>query len=465
MYLTAHAESVTGKWLFLFLLGFTALCFSGHGSSVDENLVVQVVDSFVHKGELTVAPMFQALLGEDSKYYSRYGFGFPLLLLPFFLIGKALSFVAPQSPAYCGNVFMFVMLWSSVLCTAYLGWLFYRLCLLLDGKPVFSALLAIALIIGTTFLPYSQTLYRLTASGTLLILVLYAVLRYEKYTEKRCLIWLFCLTSFGLNLREDLVIGLCWIGVYCLFIPNTSQRFWAANAIFWGAVFGLLLWGGHNVIRFDSLYINNYSDVHLDYPMIVSIPQLLWGAKRGILSYSPLCLLLILSVGYCNNRYKRKLWLLCFFIFTSYLLLYGKSDFWHGGVCYGPRHMYFVLPFALLPGIWFWDKWYSSKTVMIAGLFIIGMIMNLPGVYAHPGRYQSFFEAPPFYSLLFKPVESLDYAGMEDLDLWWFRMIKIDFFSIWTVLFMIVLMLTAYSGYCLYQSIMNDQKDPIKPHE
>lgn len=449
-------ETHAGKWLFCFLLGCTALCFSGHGSSVDENLVVQVVDSFVHKGELTVAQMFQSLPGGDGKHYSRYGFGYPLLLLPFFLVGKTLSFVVPQSPAYCGNVFMFVMLWSSVLCTAFLGWLFYQLCLLLDGKPVYAALLALCLIIGTTFLPYSQTLYRLTASGTLLLWVLYLVLRYKKWKKKIDLLWIFLLTALGLNLREDLVIGLFWIGVYCLFLPNTHQRIWTANAVFWGAVFGLILWGGHNVLRFGSLYINNYSDVHLDYPLIVSAPQLLFGAKRGIITYSPLCLLLLFSVRHCYIQQKTRVWLLCFFIFTSYLLLYGKSDFWHGGVCYGPRHMYFVLPFAILPGIWFWDKWRSWKTPMIAGMFIIGMVMNLPGVYAHPGRYQSFFEAPPFLSLLFKPVESLDYAGFEDLDLWWMRMMKIEFFSIWTVMFMMVLLLTVYSGYCLYQCLRDE---------
>ncbi len=97
---TQSQDQSTGRWLFLFLLGICTLCFSGHGSSVDENLIVQVVDSFVHKGELTVAKMFQALPEEDGKYYSRYGFGYPLLVLPFFLFAKMMSWIVPLTSGH-----------------------------------------------------------------------------------------------------------------------------------------------------------------------------------------------------------------------------------------------------------------------------------------------------------------------------------------------------------------------------
>jgi hypothetical protein len=453
-------ESNTGRWLFCFLLGFTSLCYAGHGSSVDENLIVQVIYNFVHDGELTVAQMFQALPAEDGKYYSRYGFGYPLLLLPFFLLAKLLHTWIPESPAYCGNIYMFVMLWTSTLNTAFLGWLFYKLCLLIGGKSNHAAILSLGLIICTSFLPYSQTLYRLTASGTLLVGVLYLILRYEQNGKKINLLWIALLTALGLNIREDLVIGLLWIGVYCLFIPNLSKKLWASNAVFWGAVLGMMLWGGHNFIRFGSVYVENYADVHLNYPLIISVPQLLWGYKRGIITYSPLCLLLLFSIRHGLIQQKIKLYLLCVLIFTTYLFLYGKSDFWHGGVCFGPRHMYFALPFAFLPGIWFMQDNKRWKLYLISLLGLCGFIMNLPGVYAHPGKYQSFFDAPSFFSLLMKPPESLDYVGFDDLDLWWLRMMKIDFTSIWTVLFLIILMLTTYSGYCLYQCIMKERINP-----
>lgn len=453
-------ESRTGCWLFCFLLGFLTLCFAGHGSSVDENLIVQVIYNFVHEGELTVAQMFQALPADDGKYYSRYGFGYPLLLLPFFLLAKLLHTVIPESPAYCGNAYMFVMLWTSTLNTAFLGWLFYKLCLLVGGKPNHAAILSIGLILGTSFLPYSQTLYRLTASATLLVLVLYFILRYEQEGKKHFLLWLFLLTGLGLNIREDLVIGLCWMGIYCLFIPDFHKKVWASNAVFWGAVFGMVLWGGHNFIRFGSVYVENYADVKLDYPLIVSIPQLLWGFRRGIITYSPLCLLLLLAIRYGYIQQKTKLYAICYLIFSTYLVLYGMSDFWHGGVCFGPRHMYFVLPFALLPGVWFLRDHKRWKIILISLMGLVGFIMNFPGVYAHPGKYQSFFEAPSFFSLLMKPPESLDYVGFDDLDLWWLRMMRIDFTSIWTVLFIFILIGTVYSGYCLYQSLKKESIDP-----
>ena len=434
-----------------FLLGVLTLTFAGHGSSVDENLVLQVVDSMVNRGDLTVSNMFQALPGPDGQFYSRYGFVFPTLLVPFFLIGKGWLSLVPESLAYGGNAFMFFVLWSSVLITALAGWLFFRLCLLLECPARPAACLALGLILSTPFLPYSQTLYRLTASSVVLMFILHEILRYERRPSRSIPVILAATVALGINLREDLVIGMGWIGVYSLFNGPPRTRFVRSTALILGALIGVCLWGVHNTIRFGAVWIQNYADVHFDYPWIISLPQLLWGARRGLLLYAPLALILPIAFIRETRILGERLLALCTAMVCTYLLFYGKSDFWHGGNCWGPRHLYFLLPFAMLPGVWIYQKPARWKTICFLLACLWGLIFNLPGVYAHQGKYQSFFDSPSLWEWMRRPIETPLYVGFDDFDLWWIRMIQLEPFSLWPIAFLLLLAGTGYCGYIVWK--------------
>lgn len=454
------SQTRAGLWLFPFLLGALALSFSGHGVSVDENLILQVADSFVRRGELTVSGMFQALPGPDGKHYSRYGFGFPLTILPFYALGRFFEWLAPGHPAFAGNPLMFAALFSGPVLTALLGWLFYRICLLAGGPPAGSALLAIGLALGTSFWPYAQTLYRLTFSALLLVLALWLILRNRETPSARNMAALAAVTAFALNVREDLAIALVAMGIYCLFAGSRAARLWRSASLMAGALLGTALWGLHNYIRFGHFFIENYADVHLDYPLIVSLPQLFFGHRRGLVTYSPLCVLMALAWPGRRRTGKAALFLLCAGILAAYFLLYGKSDFWHGGVCWGPRHMYFLLPFALLPAAWWLKDGARWKYVLSGALLLAGMWMNWPGVYSHQGRYQSYFEAPPFFELAAKPPESPLYVGFEDFDLWWIRMMKLEPGFLWPAAFLALAAFTLWCGVMLVRELRRGAPEP-----
>ncbi len=443
-------------YLCLFMLGVLALTFAGHGTSVDENLIIQVVESFVKHGELTCGKMFQALQGSDDKYYSRYGFGYPLSVLPFFLIGGMLDYLFPNSNAFCANPYMFAMLWSSILFTVLTGWIFYRLCLHLNADIRTAAILALGLVFASPFWPYSQTLYRLTASAAVLLLVLLLIFQYKETHSKADLAGIVLLTALGLNIREDLVIALVLMGIYTLIKKNELGGWFCAHALLLGAFLGTILWGLHNYIRFGTFFIENYADLSFNYPLILSLPQLLFGDRRGLIFYAPLALLLPLSILSAKRQAKLDIWLLCAGIIISYLLLYGKSSMWHGGICWGPRHMYFLLPFCLLPGIWWLSESYTKPKITFLSLaFIWGVTVNWPGVYAYQGRFQSFLSSPSFFKLLFKPVTHPEYVAFEDLDLWWIRMIKLDPISLWPLLSIFFSTLTIFWGYKLWLQVKN----------
>ena len=444
--------------LCLFLLGLLSLTYASHLSSVDENLIAQVVESIAERGELSLGPMFQTLPGPDGQYYSRYGIGFPLVIVPFYYLGSGLKYCFPDSQLFCGNHHIFAMLWATILITVGTGWLFYRLCLRLGAEKYAAVSLSLGLILGTSFWPYSQTLYRLTVSALVLILTLDRTIDHQRNPSALSLFAIAGLVAFGLNIREDLILAFGALGFFSILRGNMRERLLRAGA-FWGGLAGAaIIWGLHNYIRFGTFFIENYADLSFNYPLIISVPELLYGLRRGLIFYSPLALLLPLSFFAAKRHKYIDLWMICLGILSLYTLLYGKSSMWHGGVCWGPRHLYFLLPFALLPGVWLLD---SKPRVWVIVFFVIafvwGIVVNWPGIYAYQGAHESFLERPSFFELLFKPIESVDYVGFKDFDLWWIRSIKLKPYSIWPYLFLANIITTLYYGYKLLRDIQSQR--------
>lgn len=441
----------TGTILCVFVFCLLALSFAGHGTFVDENQIVQTLDSLTTDGSLAITKMFQALEAPDGRYYSRCGIGFPMILLPFYLTGRILGVLFPNTYSFYGNAPFFMMLWGNLLFTVTMAWTFFRLCLFLKASERTAVFLSLALIFATPYWPYSQTLFRLTAAGVVLLLIVYGILVYQHKPSKRLWVAIAILTALGLNLREDLVFGLMAVGIYALLRFDSRTRWWCASALITGALAGLVVWGWHNYIRFGSVFVENYEDLTFNYPLILSLPQLLIGLRRGLLVYAPIALLLPLSFSAAWRAKQLDLWILCVVVISFYLTFYGKSDMWHGGQCWGPRHLYFLLPFCLLPGIWLfreepgsWLQWFSIAA------FGWGVIVNAPGVYAHQGKYQDFFSCPSIFSLIAKPVAHPEYITFDELDLWWIRMVKMYPVSLWPVALAGLIALTVYSGYRLW---------------
>ncbi|MDP8244550.1 MAG: hypothetical protein P9L94_10755 [Candidatus Hinthialibacter antarcticus] len=440
-------------WLFAFLLAGLSITFAGHGSFVDENLIMQVTDSIAQRGSLEAMPGFQALEAPDGKYYSRYGIAFPVIMLPWYYLGEVLFWLFGHHAVFFKGSHFFACLWGSLFITALTGVLFYRVCRLIGGEQAASAALSIVLIWGTSFWPYSQTLFRLTTTTAILLILLECILRHQQQARWLHLVGIALCAMVGVNLREDIVIAFAFLGLFAIAMGSVQERGARASAFWVGGLLGVAIWGWHNYVRFGTFFIENYADLEFNYPLLISVPNLLWGWGRGLLPYSPLCLLLVFSFRSAKKHRELLLWCTCFGIVIAYLLLYAKSHMWHGGRCWGPRHLYYLLPFCMLPGVrllandqhWGWKAF-------AAAAFVWGMLYNWPGVYAHTGAYQSFASAPGFFELLMRPIGHPDYITFDDLDLWWVRMVRMYPYSLWPVAFAGLIGLTLYCGWRLWNS-------------
>lgn len=444
-------------WLLLFFVTGLAITFAGHGSFVDENLIMQVCDSIAQRGNLEIFPGFQALEGPDGEFYCRYGIAFPIIMMPWYYVGEVLFWLFGHHAVFFKGSHFFACLWGSLFITAFTGVLFYRVCRLIGGEQTASALLSIALIWGTSFWPYSQTLFRLTTTTAVLLILLECILRHQQRSRWRYLIGIGVCVIVGINLREDIVIAFACLGIFALAVGSWKERGSRTAAFALGGLIGAAIWGLHNYVRFGTFFIENYADLEFNYPLLISVPNMLWGWGRGILPYSPLCLLLLFSFPSVKKKQSLALWFTCIGMFIAYLFLYAKSHIWYGGRCWGPRHLYFLLPFCMMTGAHLLAKKQHWGWKAFAGTaFLWGMVYNWPGVYAHTGQYQTFASAPGFFELLSRPIVHPAYMTLDDFDLWWVRMIRLYPFSFWPVAFVILLCLTAYCGIRLWRAL-NEQ--------
>lgn len=452
-FIQKHPIDFTLIAFLFFALGVT---FSGCGFSVDENLVAQTVESIVERGELTVFNMYQALPGPDGRYYSRYGIGFPLLMIPLWIIGYPLQYFFPESYMFYAAPHFFMMLWGSLLITVFTGWLFYRLCIHIGASSKLGILLTLALIFTTPFWPYSQTLFRLTAATAVLLALFWLVLQHSQQSLWMNRLGMILLIALGLNIREDLVIGICLIGLYGLIHSQGQERFFLFVSFAVGGLIGFGIWCLHNYIRFGHFFIENYADLTFNFPYIISIPGLLFGVRAGLFLYAPLALLMPVAWFAARNKKERGLWWLCAGILIAYLLLYGKSDFWHGGRCWGPRHMYFLLPFAFLPCVWLFRETFNLKVWIATSVFCVwGIFVNWNGTYVHKGQYIDFWNHPSFWEFLQKPVVHPVYNTMDEIQLWWIRMIKVHPLSIWPLVFLLWVSIALFFGHRLWKQVQS----------
>jgi hypothetical protein len=451
-------------YLFLFFVCALFLTFAGHGVVVDENMVIQVLDNYFAHGELTVDRMHQALEGADGKYYSRYGFGFSLFLLPFYLMGTVLQYFFGDANVFYRDPQFFCMLIGQLLITAGTGWVLYRICLKLRSGEKVAVLLSLSLIFGTSFWAYSQSLFRLTFSSLILLVTFLVILLYHEKQKKRYLFAIAGLIAYGLNVREDLFIAFICLGMFSWMKGTHRDRFAFFITFFIGGLVGFLLWGAHNYMRFGTFFIEDYIDCVFDYPWMISIPQLLYSKSVGIVTYSPLILLFPFSFLACYREKMLPVWFCGLLIFTIYLCFYASSDMYHGGQCWGPRYMYYIIPFLIPPLIHAVKNSRSMRRILLV-FVLIGMTMNWPGLYSYHGKYESYFESPPFFTLLFEypkhpfvvVYDQDDDFSDDELDFWWVRMIYLKPYSLFPVAFLVLIAMTVYLGAGLWRQLCESE--------
>ena len=168
----------------------------------------------------------------------------------------------------------------------------------------------------------------------------------------------------------------------------------------------------HNWASFGSPFQMGYGQLHgspfetgmgvglfgISWPRSWVALELLFGAYRGLLVYSPALLLAILGyVHWIRDRKSDRLFCLGAFAGCAALVL-GISgySFWQGGPVFGPRHLVPLIPWLALGWAFAIDTPAQRRSLVFLGVLSVGISLAGTAVYLFPSE-QDFNPLANFY--------------------------------------------------------------------
>jgi len=359
----------------IFLLGLTASLAafavqSGELGSSDTAHRLQTAHSF-WTSEPPVFPQEYpefGVHGRDGRLYAWYGIGQSLLLLPSDIVGTYISEL-PIFEDYGDtdpNVRDIVVSFSTNILVCVLSVLMCCRLLALFGFSVNERVAgALALLLGTTFLPYTQNM--LENNYILLLTITGLGFQYEWLLTGRARSLWFGAVALGANLLTRLTTGMDWIGVGVFlllaawFMGIRAQELWSRMIAYLKIVlpvyvFFCLMDRLYQFARFGSFF-NTYLQVWaaeqrqrnpslpvkfpFETPFHTGFFGALFSPEKSIFMFDPL---LILTILLCVLAWKRfnapvRAYLIAFgALLLSYLSFYARYTDWAGGTAWGDRY-------------------------------------------------------------------------------------------------------------------------------
>lgn len=167
---------------------------------------------------------------------------------------------------------------------------------------------------------------------------------------------------------------------FLVFAPFIIIQFWYNYARF-GSIFetGIRLMAQRAGIDFFS-----------GTPFFIGVSGLLASPGKGFFFYSPISILFFLSV---KSFYKRNKGLtICILgIILTYVIFISKNIYWHGDWSWGPRYIFVITPFLMIPVVevverWFWGGKRILRYLLI-GLYFASIGVQLIGISIDFNRY------------------------------------------------------------------------------
>ena len=231
----------------------------------------------------------------------------------------------------------------------------------------------ICLAIGTIFWKYVVTDF---SEITQIALLLGAVHSYVDQKNKKK--WLFVSAYLGLLVLLKVVyIVVIPPFVILAIIDGRKDRYTFQNVLH-GATFllpsGLLIMC-MNWIRYGSIFESGYGSAQSDFSFLYlqrDWKDYLISIDRGIITYSPIILLGIISVKRFYKNKSKCLFLIASICLTLYLLTASWIG-WKGGYCWGNRNLVPIVPLLCLS--WAFINW---KNLYHRITFLLLLIISFP---------------------------------------------------------------------------------------
>jgi hypothetical protein len=393
------ADNATGHIsvnLFIFLFSLYLVTAPGYVYEADvSQLRMAVAGSLIDRFDLSVTPDI-GLRGTDGRSYSWFGLAPAIMVVPCYLAGKY-SGVPPANYECLVNIVISAA-------TAVLVFLF---AVHLGYSPRASSIASFFYGLGTMAWYYAKDPGDHAIETLLILLTAYFGHRSGKENKIKDL--LLTALFLGLALLTRPTSMLIVPALICLFFKgkmgadksNTTSLLAVANQI---ALFllaflpfaGLYLWYNH--YRFGYFLENGYgliaARLGLDYfnksRFMTGLYGLLLSPGKGFFYYAPVTALFFFSIRpFCRRHPEAGISFLL--IILSYLAFYASYIYWHGCSGWGPRFIFVITPFLVIPTASLFDSrlWIKKKLVRVAvyALLIASLMVQTAAVSVNFFKY------------------------------------------------------------------------------
>lgn len=435
-----RSERTSAIILFILTLVFQVLITSGHIYSFDEEVTFRTALSIVERGataiEHTESNHFYCKQSPDGNYYSKFGIGFSLFLVPFIILGKVIALATGWSGERYTMLMYFIATQANAVVIAATVAVFYLLTHLTTGRHRLSVVIATALGFATFLMPYGRTLFNDPLVLFNLTAILYMYHRYSNEAKTGFLAVAGICTGFMFATRfEYLVIVPGILSLFALRIYKTNLPLKRIVALLVPVIIVAALLGLYNFSRFGSFHDTGIFDQdpsdRFSTPILTGLFGMFCSPGKGIFFYAPVLLLSLAGLKTFIRKRGGEGWILLLLILAPIIIVHGLWHSWMGGWSWGPRRLIGVLALTLLPAIDYLAV-VSGKRLMFARrififLFGLGLLVQISGIMVNFMSYIAWAQGQgqtAIYSFAWAPyIGHIRYAlsgdGAAGLDLFW----------------------------------------------
>lgn len=399
--------------LFLTCLSVYILFSPAHFMTTpDEELNLRTTLSLVqgHGGAVPSLGGFATKTGLDGKEYAQYGLGLPFAASFWCRIGLWIDPSANTSANQLSRFFetiheskpvgtAFLRWWMSIftmMVTALTVVFFFNILVHLKLSPPAVIGCSLVLAFGTYCWPHGRTFFTEPLSGCCLMAAVYAMLRYRQSHKSSWVLIAGIAWSYAVLTRLDSIVSFPAAAVF-LSLVDQNGRFtvridWKRIMVFaipFVAAVALILL--NNQLRFGSFLSTGYEDqpekIRFLTPVLVGLHGFLFTPGRSLFLYSPP--LILSALGFVPLWKNHRLAAAgIFVIIASYLIVMSKWQNWAGGYDWGPRHIYQITPFLMIPAAYyigqknFFDT--RIKRIGVALALCLSVFIQFLGLAADP---------------------------------------------------------------------------------
>lgn len=388
--------------LFLVILSIYLLTASGININQSDVSIarIEVAKSIIEKLDITVPPG-TGIRGKDGKEYSSFSIGSVLVVLPFYMIGK-ITGIPPTN---------FITVINQIVGAATVVLIF-----LFSHSLGYSkrSSLYVAFIYGLATMAwyYSKDPGDHALETFSILFSVYSMCQYHFLNKRPHLLVSALLLGLACTIRPTslLIIPPLFLLNYLLYrrVSACKQTLKAVIndiALFFIVLLpfaGLVFW--YNYSRFGSVFETGHAlmakrlgiDFFTGSPFLTGFSGFLLSPGKGFFYYSPVAVLFFFSVKSFSRKHFEVT--ICFIgVILLYLLFLSKNVYWHGDWAWGPRYIFVLTPFFIIPAAALFDSYFWLNNVfpktLISSVLAVSLVIQLTAVSVHPYKY--------FYHLYF----------------------------------------------------------------